>query len=169
MTMPLLASQQGVWQGEYVHFDAEHREIDRHKSMLVARLFDGPDGEAKFVQSNIYDWPDETREIRHFEGILQGDRVNISNVNIIGWVAPLAMDETGRTLMVQWTKAQDPDFRYYEMITLSEDGQHKNRTWHWYDCGRLFQRTLINELRVSDDWRAYDDPSYYAYSPRAPR
>ena len=85
------------------------------------------------------------------------------------WVAPLAMDETQRTIMVAWTRAGQPDFRYYEMITVAEDGLAKNRTWHWYEKGRLFQRTLINEDYVTADWQALDDPAYYAFQPRAPR
>ncbi len=168
-TMPLVASQAGVWQGEYVHFDADHREIDRHKSMLVCRLIDGPEGVARLAQSNIYDWADGTREIRYFDGVLQGDRINISNVNIDGWVAPLPMDETQRTIMVAWTRAGQPDFRYYEMITVAEDGLAKNRTWHWYEKGRLFQRTLINESYLTADWQSHDDPAFYSFQPRAPR
>lgn len=167
LRMPLVAAQEGVWRGEYVHLDGDHREIDRHRSMLVCRLFDGPDGEARLVQSNIYDWPDGSREIRFFDGVLQGERICIANVNINGWVAPLAMDETARTIMVLWTRAGEPDFRYYEMITVSEDGLAKNRTWHWYRKGRLFQRTLINEELVTRDWHAHDDPAFYAFSPRA--
>jgi hypothetical protein len=165
--MPTLAQQVGVWAGEYVHFDVEHREIDRHRSKLIARLIKGPDGNERFVQSNIYDWADGSREIRFFEGDLKGDRIVISNVNINGWVAPLAMDETARTIMVLWTRAGEPDFRFYEMITTSEDGLAKNRTWHWYRKGRLFQRTLINEVLVTRDWQAHDDPGYYGFSPRA--
>jgi hypothetical protein len=166
-TMPIVAAQAGVWMGEYVHLDADHNEIDRHKSKLICRLFDGPDGEARLAQTNIYDWPDGSREVRYFDGVLQGNRINISNVNIDGWVAPLAMDETGRTIMVLWTRAGEPDFRYYEMITVAEDGQAKNRTWHWYRSGRLFQRTIINEDFVTPDWQAHDDPGFYAFHPRA--
>jgi hypothetical protein len=166
-TMPIIAAQVGVWQGEYVHLDADHKEIDRHSSKLICRLFDGPDGEARLAQTNVYDWADGTREIRYFDGVLQGDRINISNVNIDGWVAPLTMDETGRTIMVLWTRAHEPDFRYYEMITVAEDGKAKNRTWHWYRKGRLFQRTIINEDFVTTDWQAHDDPAFYEYRPRA--
>jgi hypothetical protein len=165
-TMPIVAAQAGVWRGEYVHFDADHSEIDRHRSTLICRLLDGPDGEARLTQTNVYDWADGSREIRYFDGRLNGDRIDISNENIEGWVAPLAMDATGRTIMVLWTRAGAPDFRYYEMITVSADGLAKNRTWHWYDKGRLFQRTLINEDYVSSDWQAYDDPAYYAFRTR---
>lgn len=167
--MPLVASQAGVWDGEYVHLDADHKEIDRHRSRLVCRLHDGEDGEARLAQTNIYDWADGTREIRYFDAVFRGDRLWIDNVNINGWTAAVSLDQTDRTIMVGWTRAGEPDFRYYEMITVAEDGNAKNRTWHWFRKGRLFQRTIINEARTSNDWEAHDDPSYYAFRPRAPR
>ena len=166
--MPLVAEQEGVWEGEYVHLDPRHEIIDRHRSRLVCRLFDGEDGKARLAQTNIYDWPDGTREIRYFDGVFRGDRVWIDNVNVSGWTASVSLDETGRTIMVGWVRAGEPDFRYYEMITVAEDGKAKNRTWHWYRRGRLFQRTVINETRISRDWKAYDDAAYYEFSPRAP-
>lgn len=159
--MPTLAAQMGVWEGEYVHLDSEHREIDRHRSQLICHI----EGD-RLIQSNIYDWADGTREVRYFEGMLTGDRLLISNENINGWVAPLAGDETQRTIMVLWTRAGAPDFRFYEMITVSEDGKAKNRTWHWYDKGRLFQRTLINEVLITTDWQSYDAPEFHFYRPR---
>lgn len=167
--MPVVAAQAGIWAGEYVHFDADHREIDRHASRLVCRLFDGPDGAARLTQTNIYDWADGSREIRYFDGTLHGDRILIRNETIDGWVAPLREDATGRTIMVAWVSMIDPSLRYYEMITLAQDMRHKNRVWHWYRDGALFQRTLINERKISDDWREDDDPSYYGYSPRSSR
>jgi hypothetical protein len=168
-TMPVIAAQAGVWEGEYVHIDAAHREIDRHASRLICRVEDGPDGAARLIQSNIYDWADGTREVRYFEGVLAGDRIRIANENIEGSVSPLAMDETARTIMVLWVRTGAPDFRFYEMITVSEDGLAKNRTWHWYQKGRLFQRTLINEVKISEDWQAHDDPAFHRYCPRGPR
>lgn len=166
-TMPLIASQAGVWEGEYVHLGADHVVIDRHQSRLVCRLLDDEDGQARLAQTNIYDWADGTREIRYFDAVCRGDRLWVDNVNIDGWVAAIPFDATDRTIMVAWTRAGEPDFRYYEMITVAEDGNAKNRTWHWYRKGRLFQRTVINEVRISEDWRAYDDPSYYEFRPRA--
>ncbi|MCA3254246.1 MAG: DUF3598 domain-containing protein [Alphaproteobacteria bacterium] len=166
--MPIVADQAGVWDGEYIHLDAEGREIDRHASRLVCRLEDGPDGVARLSQSNIYTWADGTREVRYFDGIFRGDRVWISNDLIDGWTASLSLDPTERTIMVGWTRVSEPDFRYYEMITVAEDRRAKNRTWHWYRRGRLFQRTIINETKTADDWAAYDDPSLLVYRPRSP-
>lgn len=164
--MPLVADQAGVWDGEYIHLDAEGREIDRHGSRLVCRLMDGPDGEAVLSQSNLYSWADGSKEVRYFEGIFRGDRLWISNSLIDGWTGAVSLDITDRTIMVGWTRSGEPDFRYYEMITVAEDGDAKNRTWHWYRKGRLFQRTIINERRTSRDWIAYDDPSYLTTSLR---
>ncbi|MEJ2534146.1 MAG: DUF3598 domain-containing protein, partial [Gammaproteobacteria bacterium] len=121
--LPLLVDQEGVWDGEYVHVDADHQVIDRHRSRLICRVFDGPEGEAKFVQSNLYDWADGTREIRFFEGVFRDDRVWIRNDLIDGWTADLDLDPTRRSLMVAWVRVGEPDFRFYELITMSEDGQ----------------------------------------------
>ncbi|MEP3225561.1 MAG: DUF3598 domain-containing protein [Parasphingorhabdus sp.] len=166
--MPLLVRHVGVWQGEYVHLDSKNREIDRHRSTLICRLT-AHDATEQLVQSNIYDWPNQTREVRYFKATLSNDRLIIENENIVGWVAPLSLDQTQRTVMVAWTKTDDPSFRYYEMITLAEDGNSKSRTWHWYHNGMLVKRTLVDEKLISRDWATYDDPSYYQYIPRGAR
>jgi hypothetical protein len=164
--MPLVADQAGVWDGEYLHLNAHHQVIDRHASRLVCRLHE--DGEkAGLAQSNIYTWPDGTREIRYFETWLKGDRLWVENDLIDGWVGPDNLDLTNRTILVGWVSKLDPELKFYEFITISSDGNFKNRTWHWYRKGVLFQRTLINETRTSRDWKAYDDPGYYAYKARS--
>lgn len=164
--LPLVADQAGVWDGEYVHLNEHHEIIDRHRSRLICRLDDGADGKAKLSQTNIYTWADGTQEIRFFEGVFRGDRLWIKNALIDGWTAAMELDPTGRTIMVGWTRAHEPDLRYYEMITVAEDNEAKNRTWHWYRKGRLFQRTIINETQVSRQWHQFDDPSYLVNSPR---
>jgi hypothetical protein len=112
---PLIARQEGVWEGTYVHIDGDHREIDRHQSQLVCRLFDGPDGGARLAQSNIYTWQDGTQEIRFFDGIFRHDRIWISNSLIEGWTGQIDLDQTGRTLMVGWVRQGAPDFRFYPL------------------------------------------------------
>jgi hypothetical protein len=165
---PIVADQEGVWDGEYVHLDENHNIIDRHQSRLVCRLNDGPDGEARLSQTNIYTWDDGQREVRYFEGVYRDDRLWIHNDLIDGWTSAVNLDATNRTIMVAWTRTSDPDFRFYELITVAEDGNAKNRTWHWYRGRRLFQRTVINESRVARDWKPYDDPDYYQFRAKAP-
>jgi len=174
-TMPLIASQAGVWEGNYLHLDANNKEIDRHQSRLVCRLFDNNKGrnknEARITQSNIYTWSDGTQEIRYFEAFLAGNRFVLKNDLIDGWMATLDQDtntcQTGSTIFVQWTRPSEPGFHYYEMITVADDGLSKNRTWHWYRNNELFQRTVVNERRISHTWDEQDDPSYFQYRPRS--
>ena len=50
--------------------------------------------------------------------------------------------------MLTWDRKDIVGARLYEMIQLSEDGQHRTRTWHWLGAdGELQQRTLIKETR----------------------
>ncbi len=59
-------------------------------------------------------------------------------------------------------RKNEPDTYLYEMIQMSDDGLTRARTWQWFKNDRLFQRTLIDESRVSLDWSAYEgvDPLY---------
>ena len=68
--------------------------------------------------------------------------------------------------MVGWVRKDSIDMKFYELITVSADGNAKNRAWHWYRNGSLFQRTLINEVRTSRGWHSYDDPSLLKSTPR---
>ncbi len=165
-SMPLITDTAGVWEGEYVHIDENHQEFDRHQARLLIRIDDESDTEARLRQTNIYTWSNNEHEIRYFEGNYRDDRIWFNNALIDGWTRTIDMDPTGRTMMVAWTRPAEPGFRYYEIIIFSEDGQSRNRTWHWYRNDRLFQRTLINEHKVSDDWRSFDEPHFYASQPR---
>ena len=48
------------------------------------------------------------------------------------------------------------------MIQLSDDRKHRSRTWQWFNNGKLLKRTLIDELKISDDWQSFEnqDPEY---------
>ena len=164
--MPLIADQAGVWDGEYVHLDASHNIIDRHKSRLVCRLHEDDAVHAKLAQTNIYTWADGTQEIRYFETLFKGDRLWVDNDLIQGWVGPDNLDLTKRTILVGWVSKLDAGLSFYEFITVAKDGNAKNRTWHWYRDGQLFQRTIINETRTARDWQPHDQPHYYAYKAR---
>ncbi|MFK7957650.1 MAG: hypothetical protein AB8B96_16240 [Lysobacterales bacterium] len=168
-TQPLIADMAGVWEGEYVHVDLNHQEFDRHQSQLLVRLHDQDTDDAPGVikQTNIYTWADGEQEVRYFEGDYHDGHIRLDNELITGWTGAISLDPTGRTLMVGWTRPSEPGFRYYEIITVSEDGESRNRTWHWYRKDRLFQRTLINERRTSRDWQSYDQPHFYKTEPRS--
>ena len=54
----------------------------------------------------------------------------------------------------------EPGTYLYEMIQISDCGDYRSRTWHWFRDGRCIQRTLIDEQKVTSDWRAVKGASY---------
>jgi len=53
------------------------------------------------------------------------------------------------TLYMWFTYASAPTNRITEMIQLSRDGQHRARTWHWFESERLVKLTLVDERRLN--------------------
>ena len=156
-SIPLLARNEGVWEGYYRYYDPSGVQVDEHRSRLLCRIIDDRD----YHQTNVYRWEDGRRENREFPAEIRGPRLVFTN-EITGWAQAVELDEHGRTLMLHWTRNGEPDLYLYEMIQLSDDGQARARVWHWYKADRLFQRTLIDERLVSRDWKRYDgqDPAF---------
>lgn len=156
-TLPLLARHEGVWDGYYRFYDPDGNKTDEHKSRLLCRL---PDDET-YHQTNLYRWADGKRETRDFPTRVEGRRL-IFFTEIDGWAAAVDLDTFQRTMMLNWTRKDDPDLYLYEMIQISDCGTARARVWQWFRNDRLLQRTLVDERRVSRDWRAYEDidPDY---------
>jgi hypothetical protein len=142
--MPLLAKHEGYWEGTYIHVDPDGKITDQHASHMAC-LF--PEGEAfAYRQVNTYTWPDGRVEVHEFPGSYDGyGRLRFDTERIKGIV--WALDEN--TLYLTWIfKERGTDLRLFEMIVLSDDGNHRCRTWQWVRDGRIESRTLINEHRV---------------------
>lgn len=156
-SLPYLARNEGVWEGYYRYYDAAGNKIDEHKSRLVCRVKNDRD----YHQTNLYRWADGRKENRDFPARIEGSRLVFTS-EITGWAEAVDLDEHKRTMMLHWTRNNEPDLYLYEMIQLSDDGEARARVWQWFKSDRLMQRTLIDEVRVSTDWKAYQDldPDY---------
>lgn len=152
--MPLLARHEGVWDGEYLYYNAAGELTDRHRSRLVCRFPDG--GPFPYHQTNHYLWDDGRSEVREFPASYRDHRVWWDNELIKGWAAEEPLDEKRRTVVLHWERQGDPDLYLYEMIQLADDGQNRCRTWHWIRNGLLETRTAIQERLVTKDWRALE-------------
>ena len=42
------------------------------------------------------------------------------------------------------------------MIQVSNNGNNRARTWHWFKNGILAKRTLIDEVKLTKDWSDFD-------------
>jgi hypothetical protein len=156
--LPLLARHEGVWDGWYRYYDAEGTKTDEHRSRLVCRFPDS--GPFDYDQVNHYSWADGRTDIRPFPAVLEGDRVVFKSELIDGWAADVPLDIHQRTTMLNWVRKGEPGVYLYEMIQLSDCGKYRSRVWHWFREGRLFQRTLIDEHKVSGNWRQLTGPSF---------
>lgn len=152
--MPVLARHEGVWEGCYRYFDIDGNKIDEHQSRLVCRFPD--EGDIPYHQTNYYTWNDGRTEARDFPAGVKDGRLFWDNDLIRGWAADVDLDDFGRTTMLNWVRTGDESVYLYEMIHLSDCGQYRSRVWQWFKDGKLIQRTLIDEERVTTDWRAFE-------------
>ena len=154
----LLARHEGVWDGHYRHYDPEGSKTDEHRSRLVCRIPDsGPHG---YEQTNYYSWSDGRTEVRGFPAVAADDRIVFQSDLIDGWAASVPLDQNNRTMMLHWVRKGETGVYLYEMIQLSDCGQFRARVWQWFRDGRLIQRTLIDEHKVSSNWRTLSGPSF---------
>lgn len=156
-TMPILVSNEGVWEGWYRYYDAATGKLtDEHRSRLLCRLIDEGDGKVRYHQTNYYFWEDGRSEIRDFPAWYENGRVWWDNDLIKGWASQMSPDDYGRSTCLNWTRKGEPDVYLYEMIQNSDDRQNRARTWQWFRHGVCFQRTLIDEVFITKDWANFD-------------
>ena len=141
--MQLLARHEGEWVGEYVLVDASGAVIDRHASHLTCTFPEGG-GAHDYFQTNRYRWEDGREETFSFPALFRDGRIWFDTERIEG--SAWEIDE--RTIVLTWRRKDIEGAELYEMIQLSPDGEHRARTWHWFQDGELQQRTLIKEQRL---------------------
>jgi hypothetical protein len=154
--MPLLATNEGVWDGVYRHVGPDGETVDVHRSRLICRFPDA--GPHAYHQTNIYTWENGAREIREYPcPYVPGSRELIFLNDLIdGWAKEVPIDPLNRTLMLSWFRPDMREILFYEMINMSECGQYRTRVWQWLRDGRVFRRTLIDETRVSKTTAEYE-------------
>ena len=141
--MPLLTRHEGEWVGEYIHVNANGEIVDRHRSHLCCRF---PNAEQDYHQINTYTWSDGKTEQFSFPAEYRDGRIWFDTERIKG----SAWEVDANSIILHWTRKDIEGASLYEMIQLSECGQHRSRTWHWLQNGELFQRTLIKETRLQE-------------------
>ncbi|GAA0928103.1 DUF3598 family protein [Nonomuraea longicatena] len=140
--MPLLARHEGRWTGTYTHLDPQGTLLDRHSSHLTCTIVD----ERTYHQVNRYTWDDGRTEEIAFPGTyLGGGRCGFDTERITGEFWEL----DASTIYLTWLyKAAAADLRLFELIVLSDDGEHRSRVWQWIQSGVCVKRTIIDERRV---------------------
>ncbi|MFN9619200.1 MAG: CpcT/CpeT family chromophore lyase [Synechococcaceae cyanobacterium] len=161
---PALVRQQGVWQGTFQRYDADGVLQDRFASTVVVRIEEGCGG-ARYHQSNHYRWPDGSQQTIDSHGEIREGRIWVRNGQFEGWAVdvPAAAGGgggaagDGDTVGVLRLWSREPGGpQMLELIHVSADGRRRHRVTQTLRDGQLVRRTLIDEVRIHDDWRAWD-------------
>ena len=155
--MPLLAANEGVWEGVYRYYDAATGEkVDEHKSRLICRIPE--DGKpADYHQTNYYFWEDGKTDFREFPANYKDGRIWFDNDLIKGWAAPMQPDDQHLSQCLNWVRKGEEGLYLYEMIQVDKAVENRARVWHWFRDGKCYLRTLIDEKFVSKDWQNFKD------------
>ena len=146
--MPVMARMEGVWAGEFRRIDAEGALIEVVPSRVIVRFL--PDGDAyDYHQVNITR-PGEQGERRiESQGKWDVDRLRFSNARLNGWAQDLATDPSGLTSVFRMDFTDGSGLTVSEIVSLSDDGNHRMRATQYIKEGRILRRTLIDEQRVA--------------------
>lgn len=142
--MPAMLRHRGTWEGIYRHVGRDGDLIDQHR--MTTRCEFPDEGEFAYIQHNHLRW-DDGRELRLVsqgvfrDGLLRWDTERCAGH---GW------ETREGVVMLTLDRKDEPGVRFVEMITLSDDGRTRARTWQWFRDGTPFKRTLCDEWRIAD-------------------
>jgi hypothetical protein len=141
--MPLLARHEGEWRGTYTFVDADANVIDKHESVVTCSF--PADDQFPYSQTNRYKWADGKEQLIEFPASYKDRKIYFDTERINGY----AWEVDENTIVLTWRYVANPNEYLYEMIQLDDSGTNRTRTWHWFRDGVCYQRTLINEQKVS--------------------
>ena len=153
--MPAMTRRQGVWTGTFRRYDADGKLTAEFPSEIIARVIT-QDGKQVFHQTNIYRPPGAPVQTIQSFGEIRDGRVWFSNERLDGWSMDLPGDPSGRGAVIVMNYKDGSGLYVYEIVTSSEDGKYRSRATQYLKDGKIVRRTLIDEQKVSDDWRAYE-------------
>lgn len=145
--MPALLRHEGTWVGRYQTVDLDGRVVDEHESRVECVFPDA--GPWHYLQRNRFQWSDGRVHEVEFGGVLRDERIFWDVETFSGYAWTTADD----VILLNLARKDRENASFLEIIVAGEDGETRGRTWHWFEKGRLFQRTLCNERRIEDGAR----------------
>lgn len=153
--LPSLARQQGVWRGVFRRYDASGKLLAEFPSEIIVRV-ETNGAVTEYRQTNIYRPQGAPVQRIDSRGEIRDGRFWFENDRLRGWSMDIPGDTSGlgAALVMHYTDGSQQSV--YEVITRSEDGRRRWRATQYFKDGVLTRRTLIDEEKVTDDWRAWD-------------
>jgi len=143
--MPAMKRHKGSWQGRYQHLDLNGQLIDQHQSTVRCEF--PSSGEFAYIQYNHFVWEDGRDHKAILPEIYKDKRLWWDTETFHGY----AWQSDNDIILLNLTRKDEPGAYFIEIIIIGDDDQHRSRTWHWFKDGRLYKRTLCEEMRISGD------------------
>ncbi len=153
--LPVVARNEGVWDGMFRRVDANSRITAEFSSRIIKRLLPDDFWPEIYHQTNIYDLPDGKRQVIDTKGEYRDGKIHFASERVTGWQLDDPADPFNRTVFLYMVYNSAPDQYVYEMVNISDDGQFRTRMTQFLKAGRTVSRTLIDEELVSRDWSKY--------------
>lgn len=161
--LPVLAKNDGVWEGMYRRYGPDGALMGAFNSRVVMRFrSDAPDTEM-YHQTNVYRFANGKGQVIDSKGWFDGARLNFgSDRDISGWAADDLTDPHGQTcLLYMEVHSATPQLAKgticYELVQLSACGNYRARAAQYTQDGRIVMRTMIDEQLVEKDWTQRED------------
>lgn len=142
MDFPAMRAHAGIWEGTYTHLDQEGVVEDRHRARVVCEFPEN--GEVFYRQHIFFEWEDGRVRDDRFDGVIRDGAVWFDTPTFHG----RSWETDAGIVLLHLDRKDEPDACFQEVILMGEGGRHRARTWHWFRDGRLFRRTLCDEVRA---------------------
>ena len=145
----------GVWKGTFRRYDAEGKLTATFPSEIIARL--KPEGHVvRYHQTNRYQLPDGKLQVIESIGEVRDGRIWFANERVDGWSMEVSEDASRRMTILMMNFKDGTGSYVHEVISLSDDGKKRSRATQFLKDGNVIRRTLIDEIKVTDDWATYE-------------
>ena len=142
--MPVLARHEGVWEGTYRFITPHLQVVDQYDFHIEVSFPEDGHGGITYRQLSHYTWPDGRTGAIDFEAQYQDRQVVFETDAISGRMWEI----DDNTLYLTFGFPDQPGVQVCEMIQLADNNNDRARTWHWFQDGKLFQLTLVDECRI---------------------
>jgi hypothetical protein len=160
--LPVLARNEGVWDGTYRRYGADGGLLAAFQSRVVMRFRDDVPDEQMYHQTNLYRFADGKTQTIESRGWFDGEKLRFgSDRDIAGWAADDRTDSSGLICLlhmnVRTATPQLPQGTLcFELVQLSADGKNRARMAQYVCAGQVIMRTMIDEKLITADWRSQD-------------
>ncbi len=152
---PHIAKQAGVWRGTFRRVESDGRLVEEFPAEIIMRVVPG-DGQLRYHQTNVYRPASKPVETLENYGEIRDGKIHFGNARLDAWKMDVPGDTTGRSAVLLMEYKDGSDMYMHQIVSLSDDGRYRSRTAQYLVKGKIVRRTLIDEEKVTDDWRAYD-------------